>query len=157
MSATLTVTHTESLTLNGTQQGGKITKQVTGINNVLKRIVTVAANNDTTLASFHSDQHDDDGTIDVEQVKYVRVTNLDSSNDVVISLQIDSGEDDSAADESASILLAAGHSFVMAGVDDAIAVHDGDASVVTALHPLESILIDSLTNTVQLEIFIATT
>ena len=155
--ANLAVTITESLTLNSTEQGGTTSKTITGINHMFKRIVTVAANNDTTIASFHSDQHDDDGTIDVEQVKYVRITNLDSSNDVVISLQIDSGEDDSAADESASILLGAGHSFIMTSVDDAIAVHDGDASVVTALHPLESILIDSLTNTVQLELFIATT
>ena len=83
--ATLTTTITEALTLNGSEQGGTITKSITGVNNVFKRIVTIAAGNDTTIASFHSDQHDDDGTIDVEQVKYMRITNLDSTNPVNLS------------------------------------------------------------------------
>ena len=127
--ATLTTTVTESLTLNGSQQGGTVTKSITGINNVFKRIVTVAANNDTTIASFHSDQHDDDGTIDVEQVKYMRITNLDGSNSVNLSFQIDAGEDDSAADESATLLLEAGMTFSMGGVDDAFATKDDGAAI----------------------------
>ena len=155
--ATLTTTITESLTLNGSQQGGTVTKSITGINNVFKRIVTVAANNDTTIASFHSDQHDDDGTIDVEQVKYMRITNLDGSNSVNLSFQIDAGEDDSAADESATLLLEAGLTFSMGGVDDAFATKDDGAAIELTMHPLESVLVDSGANAVQLEILIATT
>lgn len=154
--ANLVVTHTESLTLNGSQQGGTVTKSITGINNVFKRIITVAAGNDTTIASFHSDQHDDDGTIDVEQVKYMRITNLDSTNPVHLSFQIDAGEDDSDADESATLLLEAGMTFVMGGVDDAFATKDDAATIELAMHPLESVLVDSGSNAVQLEILIAT-
>ena len=155
--ADLTVTHTETLTLNGSQQGGTVTKTIGSISNVLKRIITVAANNDTTLCSFHSDQHDDDGTIDVEQVKYIRISNLDSSNPVTLNLQIDSGEDDSAADESASLLLEAGANFLMTAADDCISVEDDSATPDLTLHPLESIIADSGANNVQLELFIATT
>ena len=50
--ANLTVTHTEDITLNGQQFGGTNVFSITGINNILKQIVTVAASNDTTIASF---------------------------------------------------------------------------------------------------------
>ena len=155
--ATLTTTITEALTLNGSEQGGTITKSITGVNNVFKRIVTIAAGNDTTIASFHSDQHDDDGTIDVEQVKYMRITNLDSTNPVNLSFQIDAGEDDTAADESATLLLEAGMTFVMGGVDDAFATKDDGATIELTMHPLESVLVDSGSNAVQIEVLIATT
>ena len=155
--ATLPTTIPENLSLNGTQQGGTVTKSITGINNVFKRIVTVAASNDTTIASFHSDQHDDDGTIDVEQVKYMRITNLDSTNPVNLSFQIDAGEDDSAADESATLLLEAGMTFSMGAVDDAFATKDDGATIELTMHPLESVLVDSGSNAVQIEVLIATT
>ena len=155
--ADLTVTHTETLTLNGSQQGGTITKTMSGVSNVLKRIITVAAGNDTTLCSFHSDQHDDDGTIDVETVKYVRISNLDSTNPVNLNFQIDAGEDDSTADESATFLLEAGAHFLMTAADDCISVDDDAATPDLTLHPLESIIADSGSNAVQLELFIATT
>ena len=155
--ATLTTTITEALTLNGSEQGGTITKSITGVNNVFKRIVTIAAGNDTTIASFHSDQHDDDGTIDVEQVKYMRITNLDSANPVNLSFQIDAGEDDTAADESATLLLEAGMTFSMGAVDDAFATKDDGATIELTMHPLESVLVDSGSNAVQIEVLIATT
>ena len=93
--------------------------------------------------------------IDVEDVRYIRVTNLDSTNPVNLSLQVDAGEDDSAADESATILLEAGKSFIMGTPSDGVAVSDANATIVTTLHNLESILIDPLTNEVAVEIFIA--
>ena len=153
----LTTTITEAFTLNGSEQGGTITKSITGVNNVFKRIVTIAAGNDTTIASFHSDQHDDDGTIDVEQVKYMRITNLDSTNPVNLSFQIDAGEDDTAADESATLLLEAGMTFSMGAVDDAFATKDDGATIELTMHPLESVLVDSGSNAVQIEVLIATT
>ena len=125
--ATLSVTHQESITINNTQYGGTNSFSITGINNVIKRVITVAANNDTTLASFHSDQHDDDMTIDVENVKYIRLTNLDGSNLINLNFQLDAGEDDSAADESASFQLLAGQSFIMGDADDCMSVDSSAA------------------------------
>ena len=113
------------------------------------------ANQDTTVAVFKSATNVADGALDVEDVKYIRVTNLDSTNPINLSLQIDAGEDDSAADESATVLVPAGESFIMGGASDSIAVDDSAATIVTALHNLESLLVDPLANAVKVEVFIA--
>ena len=154
--ADLTVTITESVTLNSVDQGATTSLTVGSVVETFKRIVSCPT--DTTIATFRSTVSDgslSDGALDVEDVRYIRVTNLDSTNPVNLSLQIDAGEDDSAADESATILLEAGKSFIMGTPSDGVAVSDANATIVTTLHNLESILIDPLTNTVSVEIFIA--
>ena len=155
--ATLTSTITESISLNGADRGSTNTLSVASVTQVFHRIVTCPTGQDTTVATFASTADDSavSGSLDVEDVKYIRVTNLDSSNQVNLSLQIDAGEDDSAADESATILLAAGRSFVMGAPSDGVAVSDTDATIVTALHNLESLLIDPISNNVTVEVFIA--
>ena len=154
--ADLTVTLTESVTLNGVDQGATTSLTVASVVETFKRIVSCPT--DTTIATFRSTVSDgslSDGALDVEDVRYIRVTNLDSTNPVNLSLQVDAGEDDSAADESATILLEAGKSFIMGTPSDGVAVSDANATIVTTLHNLESILIVQLTNEVAVEIFIA--
>ena len=154
--ATMTVNITESLTLNGVEQGGNTSLDITGINNVFKRTVTVPASNDTTIADFQTSAHTSNNAIDLENVKYIRVTNLDSSNAVNVSLQIAGGEDGSA-NMSTTILLSAGESFMLGTIHDGIATSDAGATIVTALTDLESILVDSLANDVAMEVFVAST
>ena len=156
--ATLTSTITESISLNGADRGSTNTLSVASVTQVFHRIVTCPTGQDTTLVTF--DEHADDqagtaGALDVEDVKYIRVTTLDSSNPVNLSLQIDAGEDNSAADESATILLAAGRSFVMGAASDGVAVSDANATIVTALHNFQALLIDPSSNSVTVEVFIA--
>lgn len=155
--ATLTSTITETVTLNGKERGSEISLDIASVTQVMHRIVTCPTGQDTTVATFASVADDSavSGSLDVEDVKYIRVTNLDTTNPVNLSLQIDADEDDSAADESATILLAAGRSFVMGVPSDGIAVSDANATIVTTLHNLESILIDPLSNAVAVEVFIA--
>ena len=156
--ATLNVTHTESITLNGQQFGGTNTFSIAGINNIYKRIVTCPANVDTTILRTGVSVDVTDSSMDVQNVKYIRVTNLASSNSVNVNLQIDvteSGSGASAVNETATILLAAGESFVMGTPHDSIAVYDTDGSVQTTLHDLESILIDPTANEVKLEVIAA--
>ena len=153
--ANLIVTHTEDITLNGQQFGTTNIFSITGINNIIKRIITVAANNDTTLVSFHSDEHDDDGTLDVENVRYIRITNLDGSNLVNLNFQLDSDEDDSAADENITLQLLAGQSYVTGAADECMTADDDAATPDFTLHPLESIIVDSGANAVKLEMIIA--
>ena len=152
--ATLTVTISESVTLNGRERGSDLVKDYS-VTEVFHRIVSCPANQDTTVAVFKSATNVADGALDVEDVKYIRVTNLDSTNPINLSLQIDAGEDDSAADESATVLVPAGESFIMGGASDSIAVDDTNANIVTALHNLESLLVDPLANAVKVEVFIA--
>jgi hypothetical protein len=153
--ATLQVKITESVNLNGKDRGSENTLEITSVTEVFHRIVTCPAGVDTTVATFRSDTSVADGALDVEDVKYIRVTNLDASNPINLSLQIDAGEDDSAADESATVLVAAGRSFIMGTPSDGIAVDDTNATIVTALHNLESLLVDPGVNAISVEVFIA--
>ena len=157
-SATLTVTLTESVTLNGSNQGSTNTVTISSINEIYKRIVTCLANVDTTVAHFNTQVDVEDSGIDTQDTKYIRVTNLDDSNSVNLNLQIDATESDSGAstaDETLTILLAAGESFLMGAAHDAVAAYTTDASVQTNLHDLESILVDPSANAVDMEIFVA--
>ena len=153
--STLTVKLTESIKLNGSQHGSTSTFSISSINEIYKRILTCPANNETTVASFHGEVYSDDSTVDKENVKYIRVTNLDGAENLTLSLQIDLNEDDSAADESASILLGPGQSFVMGTPHDAINVSDANANVLTDLMDLESILVQPGGNAIDVEVFIA--
>ena len=161
--STLKVTIQEDIKLNGVQQGGVNTFNIGSINEIYKRIVTCPASTDTVIATFKSTTSvtGSSGTtaratsLDMEDAKYIRVTNLDDSNSVNLSLQVDVAEDDGAADESATLLLEAGKSFMMGSPNDGINVNDTNASVLTSLVDLESILIDPSDNAVDVEIFIA--
>ena len=154
--ATMTVSIKESITLNGQNQGGTNTFSVASISEVYKRIVSCPANSETTLAHLHSSVAD--GTLaplDIDDVRYIRVTNLDDTTSVTLSLQSDVGEDDSAADESASLLLEAGRSFVMGTPNDGIGISDADANLVTDLVDLESLVIFTGGSVIDVEIYVA--
>jgi hypothetical protein len=154
--STLTVKITESISLNGRNQGSSNTLSIDSINEVYKRIVSCPANSETTIAHFHSSVAD--GTLsplDIEDVKYIRVTNLDNSVNVTLSLQSDINENDSAADQSASLLLEAGKSFIMGSPNDGIGVSDANANLVTDLVDLESLVIFTGASIVDVEIFVA--
>ena len=107
----LTVKITESITLNGSAQGSENTLSIGSIKQVQKRIVSCPANSETTVVHFKQvagaagGATKFDGALDVQEVKYVRLTNLDNSNSLTLSLQVEAGEDDSGADTSASLLV----------------------------------------------------
>tara|TARA_Y100000114_G_scaffold131400_1_gene129590 strand:- start:316 stop:783 length:468 start_codon:yes stop_codon:yes gene_type:complete len=153
--AQLVVNISEEVTLNGKVRGSENSLEISSVTQVLHRIVTCPANQDTTVANFHAATNTSDNALDVEDAKYIRVTNLDASNSINLSLQIDAAEDDSAAAESATILVAAGRSFIMGTPSDGLAVSDANATIVTTLHNLESILVDPGSNAISVEVFIA--
>ena len=152
--ATLNVTITEELTLNGADRGSTNTLSVASVSQVYHRIVTCPASSDTTIATFQTLTCTTDNALDLGDAKYLRVTNLDASNPVNLSLQVSGGED-GTANMSATLLLSAGRSYVMGSVHDGISVDDDAAGIVTALTDLESILIDPGSNAVTMEVFIA--
>jgi len=159
--ANLKVTIREELTLNGYDQGAKNTLSISDIDEVFKRIVTCPANNETTVARFRSSVGNASGTatfdsaLDVQDVKYVRVTNLDGSNSLTLSLQVEVGEDDSGADTSASILVEAGKSFVMGSPHDGISLSDANANLVTDLVDVDSLVVQPGSNSVDVEVYVA--
>ena len=84
--ATLTVTVTESLTLNGSNHGSTKRIDVTGVNEVSKRIISCLTDGTqiykghATVASF--------GQFIYGNVKYIRITNLDDTNAVTIHIEL---------------------------------------------------------------------
>ena len=159
--ADLKVTIREELTLNDYDHGSRNSLTISGIDEVFRRIVTCPANNETTIARFRSSVGNASGTatfdsaLDVQDVKYVRVSNLDSSNSLTLSLQVEVGEDDSGADTSASILVEAGKSFILGSPHDGINLSDTNANLVTDLVDLDSLVVQPGSNAVNVEVYIA--
>ena len=159
--ADLKVTIREELTLNDYDQGARNSIVISDIDEVFRRIVTCPANNETTIARFRSSVGNASGTatfdsaLDVQDVKYVRVTNLDGSNSLTLSLQVEVGEDDSGADTSASVLVEAGKSFVMGSPHDGISLSDANANLVTDLVDLDSLVVQPGSNSVDVEVYVA--
>ena len=158
--ANLVVTLTEAVTLNGSARGSTNTLTVTGINDIYHRIVSCPDDVPLTLVAFKSTVGVVAGEplMDIQLVKYIRVTNMDSSNPVILNLLMDSTEDDSAAEMGASIEIEAGKSFLMGNPHESILVDDDSATVNisnAALVDLRSIHIDPVSEAIQVELFVA--
>ena len=101
----MTVTITESVSLNGTNRGNSITRSISNIHDVLERIITVPTASEITLYTTHNT--DVAGQVfDNGFVKYARFTNKDANN--FISLRITNGQNDEFVYK-----LLAGESFVL--------------------------------------------
>ena len=84
--ADLTTTITESVVLNGALRGNTNSVLTTGINNVFERIVTCTHSQTTTVAVFDTAPYSSAGAIDVENVRYIRVTNLGEDSAIVLAV-----------------------------------------------------------------------
>jgi len=148
--ATLTITLTESIELNGVEQGGTSTKTISSVNEVSKRIVTVTSTEAEVIA-FHASAISS-GTFIEGDVRYIRFTNLDDTNFIVLTFK---NEDD---DEFA-IKLDAGHSFIYPGDNSGGVVDTMDAIDATgltlALGDLVNVTADADTASCDMEIFVA--
>ena len=76
--ATLNVTLTESIVLNGSEHGSKKKMSISGVNEISKRIMTCTTSGTQIYAGGSSVSY---GTFATSDVKYVRITNLDQSLD----------------------------------------------------------------------------
>mgnify|MGYP003135387376 FL=1 len=102
--ATLTSTITEAVTINGKALGNTITNSVTSVNNVYQTVLSIKTASAVNIISFGSSGSEAMGTVDDGDLKYIRVTNLDSSNFVSLSFNVGS--------DASKLKLAAGDSFV---------------------------------------------
>lgn len=146
--ATLTVTVTESISLNGKDQGATNSFTVSSINEVYKQIVTAT----TTAATFLKfGTAASAGTLIRSDVSYLRITNLDDTNFVTVGLQ-----DDSA--DTAYIKLEKGQSVILGGTDEGPQVEvSTNASAFSAWASVDSLTLDADTASVDVELFAAMT
>jgi hypothetical protein len=111
--ATLTVTITESITLNGSDQGATNSFTVASVAEVNKRIVNCPAS-DKTILTFGAAI--EAGQFIVGDVRYVRLTNKDDTNYVTLNIEGATATDYSVRlDPGASYLII---STSATGVDD---------------------------------------
>jgi len=83
--ATLKVNISEECNVEGISYSGTRTKVITGVTTVFKHIVNVTTTEGVILT--FTDAGGDIATLDRDTVQYLRITNLDENNFVMISLK----------------------------------------------------------------------
>tara|TARA_R100000231_G_scaffold128797_1_gene99961 strand:- start:138 stop:593 length:456 start_codon:yes stop_codon:yes gene_type:complete len=144
--ATLTVTHTEALTLNGVDRGVTNTLTIASVNEVDHRIMTIPTGSLSTVVSMGAAAAA--GTFINSGVKYIRITNKDDTNFVTLGLE--------ASGDAAYFKIKAGETFVIYS-DDLDANNAVIAHGSIAFGDIVNIKAKADTATVDLEVFVAST
>jgi len=148
--ATMTVTVTESINLNGQNQGATNTLSLASIAEVSKRIVNVPASEVEIVAMSTAVAA---GTFVESTVKYIRITNLDDTNHVVLTFK-------SEGNHEFAVKLDKGQTFIYNGDISGGVVDTMDASgsaLSLALEDLVNITALADTAACDLEVFVAST
>jgi len=144
--ADLVTTISESVTLNGAVRGSSNSVTTTGINNVMERIVTCINGNVTTIATFATTPHTSAGAIDVENVRYVRVTNLDTTNSIELAI-VTTGT-------NYQVTLTGGNSHILS-IGEEVAIGETDTSpAFGTLQDLASLQVSPKAADAQVELFV---
>tara|TARA_R100000458_G_C8177985_1_gene176069 strand:- start:257 stop:736 length:480 start_codon:yes stop_codon:yes gene_type:complete len=152
--STLTVTISENITLNGTQQGATNTATITGIGEIQKRILTITTN-EATIATM-SGAVASAGHFNDSAVRYMRFTNKDNTNHVTLTFR-------NQDNDEFAIKVDAGNSFMIFSDNDGgmvgmfNATQDADAASDTALGSITNIQADAGASTVDIEMLVAST
>jgi len=150
--ATLTITHTEDITLNGQQFGGTNIKTFASINEIVKRIITITTA-ECVVATF-SAAVASAGHYVAADVRYIRFTNRDGTNFITLTFR-------NQDNDEVAIKLDAGQSFILNGDNTngmtAIfnATQDADAASSANFGSLTNIQADADTGSCDLEMIIA--
>lgn len=112
-SKTLRVTITEDIVLNGVNYSSENKVEFTGIKQIYKNIQSIQTDSVTKLMFFRSDISSSDSpglaqSVDSEDVKYVRITNLSTTHGCKIVFQIET-----LVDDAFEIRLSPGESYIL--------------------------------------------
>ena len=157
--ATLTVSIKEAITLNNIDYGSERSLDISSVNEVVKRVVT-ASTTECGLIGFLSALSSVGvtankvgyvaGMFDDGDVRYIRITNLDSSNHIMLTFR---DEDNTEF----RMKVDAGHSFIYpgdnsGGVKDTM--HAGGSALTVSLNDLVDITADADTDSCDVEVFV---
>jgi hypothetical protein len=154
MAGTLKVKIQEEILLDNQDYGSKRILEISSINEISKRILTITTT-ESTIATF-SAAAASAGHYIASDVRYIRFTNLEASGGNFITLTFRNQDNDEVA-----IKLDAAQSFVWNGDNSngmtAVfnATEDADAASDTAFGSLTNIQADANTGSCDLEMFIA--
>ena len=147
MAGTLKVKIQEDIVLDNQDYGSKRILEISSIDEIYKRIVTCPASQTTTVVVFNSNVYGANGAIDVEDSKYIRITNLDSSNPVEIGL--------TGAATNYQVTLAAGQSHILGSADDLLLAEADTSPSFGTMTDLGKISCRPNGSAVNLEVFVA--
>ena len=147
MAGTLKVKIQEDIVLDNQDYGSKRVLEISSIDEIYKRIVTCPASQTTTVVVFNSNVYSANGAVDVEDSKYIRITNLDSSNAVEIGLV--------GAATNYQVTLAAGQSHILGSADDLLLAETDTSPSFGTMTDLGKISCRPNGSAVNLEVFVA--
>ena len=145
--ATMTVKITEPIKLNGRDQGAEPTLTIASGNEVMKRSVTCSASQTTTIAEFRNDVYEAAGAIDIEDSRYIRVTNLDDTNSVEIAVV--------TVGTTYQVKLDPGHSHILGSANDLMLAEADTTPSFGTMADVNSIRVRPGSSAVDVELFVA--
>ena len=144
--ADLVTTITETVVLNGSLRGSSNSLTTTNITDVLERILTCTHSQTTTVVVFNSTSHGAAGALDVENCKYLRISNLSADQDMKVALV--------TANTNYQVTVRAGGSHILFQAEEALI---GEEDATPGFPTLEDIVTvqvrPSATTDVQVEVF----
>ncbi len=166
-SNSLTITIQEDIELNGLQQGSITSQSISAVSSVYKRIMTIPVNDGSIGANDHvtviTTTGDAGSTVEagkfiVGDLKYFRLTNLNTGAGEGILLQIARDDNsDATDDEAAWLLIEEGRSFILNTFDAAFDADNADGTDAPTLDAITDIRVvnESASTAVDIEIFVA--
>jgi hypothetical protein len=146
--ADLTVTISESVTINGALRGSANTLTVSSITDTFERVVTCPHSNTTTIATFNSNVYGSAGALDLENCKYIRITNLSDSANMDIAIVTEN--------TNYQVVMTAGTSHLLCQADTAAIAEADTTPNFPTLEDITSIQVRPRDTTdVDVEIFVA--
>ena len=149
--ATMTVKITESISLNGKDQGAINSFTIPSVATISKRIIDVPISEVEIIAMSSSAVSS--GTFIESDVKYIRITNLDNANHVTLLFKNEN-------DNEFAVKLDKGQSFIYNGDLDGGVVDTMDAATETlsvSFGDLVNITAQADTAACDIEMFVAST
>ena len=146
--ADLTTTITENVVLNGSVRGSTNTLTTTNIVDVFERILTCTHSQTTTVALFSSSPHGAVGALDVDNCKYLRVTNLSTDQDMKVAFV--------TANTNYQVTVRAGGSHILFQAEEALIGEEDATPAFPTLEDLVTVEVrPSASTDVQVEVFAA--
>ena len=144
--ADLTTTITETVTINGTNRGNTVTQTITGVLDVFERNVTVPTS-EVTLYSTHASVPEG-SVLDKDLVKYVRITNTDATNFILLRISNDANDEFLYKLGLGETFVLHNHSGSMNGTENAVASTGG-------LEKITDVTAQADTAACSVEVFVA--
>ena len=147
--ATLTVTHSESLVLDGRNRSASKTFSITDIEQIYERTLSVPTTNPTVLVSFDSNVEGAKVELPTDTAKYIRITNTDSANVIEIGVITSA--------TNYQVALSPGQSHVLGAASGLMLAEASNDPSFGTMADLKSIEAQAVSTAATVEVYIAST